>query len=346
MAEQLWRKVNLGGETKRVINRTAAKDANYDAEKAHDEISQKLEKTRRLAARRLGVEEVAKSLEETEFIGIMQLALMQERDRLGLPRGLYLQSERVRVVDPAIWRKMHSAQGRYLDEIDRAEVEGPAKEKNPYGHFAITSHELVHKVSYFETNPAIGQNVYRLGYRMRDGRGVGLDEAMTEGLNQELLRAHSGLLTKRFGAPRDRAGAPCATWAEQSPMYEGYQGTTKEVCRMVDTYLYDGKPTTWDNLKRGHQGGVGRALTEIRVVLGDSAYPLFMAMGNLNFFDLKACVKDYPTMGGTDAAWLLISARINMYFSKSSDAGEKRVLLDHTARYMQRSSDLLKTEDE
>ena len=344
--EKLWRKVNPGGETKRVIDRTAAKDASYDKEKALDELGQELEKTRRLAARRLGVKEVAKSLEETEFIGIVQLALMQERERLGLPQGPYLQSERVRVVDPVIWQKIHSISGRYLDEIDRAEVEGPSKDKNPFGHFAITSHELIHQVSYFETNPAIGQNVYRLGYRMRDGRGVGLDEAVTEGFNQELLTQHSGLLTKRFGTPRDRAGNPRRTWAEQQPMYVDYQAVTKEICRTVDKYLYNGKPTIWDNLKRGHQGGVGHALSEIKVVLGNNVYPLFMAMGNPNFFDLKACMKDYPTMGGSNAAWRLISARINMYCSPSADADEKKVPLDHIVRYMWKSPDLLKTEGE
>src|SRR3989344_7373201 len=94
--EKLWRKVNPGGETKRVIDRTAAKDTSYDKENAIVELGQKLEKTRRLAARRLGTKEFEKSLEETEFIGIMQLALMQERERLGLPKGPYLQSERVR----------------------------------------------------------------------------------------------------------------------------------------------------------------------------------------------------------------------------------------------------------
>lgn len=258
------------------------------------ELQAALEKTRKEILKGHKTKETLKSPEEIEFIGIVQMVIANERARLGLAPGFYIQLERVRLYHPEAWKSPdqsiggnRSGRGEYNEELDLVETQTPSKKDvSPYAYFKTLSHELLHQSSYMESDPRNGNVIHKSGYvDFETGKGVGLDEGMTEEINQELLEQNSQMLSERF--PEEKIEGKPSRWETDYYSYAGYRVTMRSLAKRIDAALYGGEPTTWDNLKRGYFSDDDIARKDIEKVLGPDAFEMLMLIGNPNLFDLQ-----------------------------------------------------------
>jgi hypothetical protein len=313
--ENVWRRVNVGGQTKAEFEKGELIDKEgkpLTAQKLYETLS----KARSIKGAELKVREAAEDIkeetknpEEIEFIGMVQMMISEERARLGLEPGFYIETERVRLFHSDDWerRESHhqSQRGEYRTVEGFAETQTPPVDPrvSPYAYFRTLSHEILHQASYYVADP-LGQDMRgRIGYfTYADGLGRALNEAMTEGINQKILQNHANTLGSRF--PDTLDGKPFEWWS-RSPSYLSYQKIVTTVANRVDAILYGGTPTTWDNLARGYFNGDRKAFDDIEKALGKEALELLLLLGNPDLFD-------------TSRSYGYIESRIEKYLSGMS----------------------------
>ncbi|MDO8575857.1 MAG: hypothetical protein Q7R90_00915 [bacterium] len=296
--EKLWRRVKPGAKTKEEFEKGELKQDGRPA--SIEELSQTFSKVRRIKTTELKtrekekkVTETPKSQEEIEFIGMVQMMIMKERERLSLSRGFFVELEETRLFHPDQWSLREGytadARGQYrtVEGLAETQTPVPGSEISPYAFFRTISHELLHQASHYEADPlSPGGMRGRIGYfNHMDGLGRALNEAMTEGINQQLLVEHAKTLGSRF--PQEINGRPFEWWSE-FPTYGIYRKIVKRVAEKVDAALYKGVPTTWDNLERGYFEGDNKALDDIEKAMGKESLELLLLLGNPALFDTEA----------------------------------------------------------
>jgi len=287
-----WKRIHPGGKTKEEFEKG---ELTQDGEAVSTaKLDETFRKVRKIKAEELRASEKAKetskSPEEIEFIGMVQMMISKERERLGLPPGYFTELEETRLFHPDQWplRKGHSddvrGQYRTLEGLAESQTPNKGSEASPYAYFRTTSHEILHQASYHEADPlGSGGMRHRVGYlTYADGLGLALNEAMTEGINQQLLTEHGEMLGSRF--PEMINGKPYRWWSEFST-YVAYRRIVEHVAKKVDEALYGGVSTTWDNLERGYFEGDRKALEDIEKAVGKEPLELLLLLGNRNLFN-------------------------------------------------------------
>ncbi|MDB5237828.1 MAG: hypothetical protein JWM46_98 [Candidatus Kaiserbacteria bacterium] len=336
-----WSKVNPGGETKEAFDKGEIVGDDGVALTAAA-LQQKFEAMRNSKNAQNKAETVAKSIEEIQFIGLMQMAIAKEREELGLPAGYHIPLERVRFFHPEVWnsdnkerggaRSSESTAGEYDPSWDLVDTRLGTDARRPFQHFSILDHELLHQASHFETDPVGKRLTHKSGFHTADKQGFGLNEAVTETLNQELLKKHEQALLKYF--PNTESSYD-AWFGIQSGTYSLYRDVLSSVIKQVDMKLHAGKAKTWQDLKRGYLEGDSMALQSLEEVLGKQAFRLFMAMGSEEKFDVEQYQKKYnfPTAKG---AFHALEIQIERYFTNNLKLSEERLqkLLDDVSVYI------------
>ncbi len=290
-----WQRINPGGKTKEEFEKGEILHGGLPV--SAEKLTQGLEQVRKIKIAELkgreqekGIKEAPKNLEEIEFIGMVQMMISKERERLGLLPGFHVELERTQLFHSDTWQlrenyqSNHRGEYKILEGLAEAQTKSPDnKIVSPYAHFRTISHELLHQSSYYEADPLDGNMRRRLGYFTgKDGLGLALNEAMTEGVNQQLLGQHEAVLGTRFS--EGIGGKPYKWWSEVST-YQSYQKIVRIVAQRVDDALYQGVSKTWDNLERGYFDGDQKALQDIEKALGKETLELLLLLGNPALFD-------------------------------------------------------------
>ncbi len=318
-----WKKINLGGKTKEEFEKGEIIDDGkpVSAEKMAKTLDQirKIRVTQLKAAEEMkDIQEVPKNLEEIEFIGMVQLMISKERERLGLLPGFHIELESTRLFHPEVWKrrgnqeKSHRGEYKIVEGLAEAQTKAPGDTvASPYAHFRTISHEILHQSSCYEADPVGGNMRHRLGYFTgKDGLGRALNEAMTEGINQQLLGEHADTLGTRFSD--QLSGGRTYKWWSEFPTYQSYQKIVGIIAQKVDDSLYYGVPTTWDNLERGYFDGDQKALGDIEKALGKEALELLLLWGNPAIFN---------TTGDAETSYINIESQIERYLTGFSSPG-------------------------
>ncbi len=302
--EKLWHRVKPGGKTKEEFEKGEIIQDGRPA--TAEELAQTLGKVQRIKANELiarekerGIREVPKTPEEIEFIGMVQMMIKEERERLGLTPGFYIELERTRLFHSKDWelREGHNKDAyrgeyRILEGLAETKTRGPSDRFSPYAYFKTASHELLHQASHYEADPLGNQMRHRLGYAYQNGWGRGLNEGMTEEINLELLGQHEGILEERF---HDKlSDGKTYKWWSENPSYHVFRKVVREVARRTDEILYPdaAKSVTWDNLKRGYFAGDDKALEDIKKALGTEALEMFLLLGNEQLFNTDETIPE------------------------------------------------------
>ena len=182
MEHKHWLRINPDGKTREAFER-GEKPLGLDSREA---MSAKIQKHRVANFRKLALEVTPKTIEEVEFIGLVQTYITEERKELGLPRGYFIPLETLRLVVPEKWDSPDEY-GNYKYRLDAVDIKRNST-PNPFDHFKAMSHELRHQASHLESDPLEGNLYTNIGCRnLIDGVGYGLDEAVTESSSLRML---------------------------------------------------------------------------------------------------------------------------------------------------------------